>query len=303
MNAPMPWVKLYIDMLDDTKLLRLSEACRWRFVQLVLMAGECDADGLLTTTTGPMSMDDIARRLRVRSNRLEEQMASLINVGLVEYTGAGYKVVKFAERQGRKQSEKREQWRKAQAKARKSDADRGPQYDEVVPNSGQTVPTARQIDTELTQFVPPLAENTPETPDKSQTVIHDTPLKRRVEKSREESSAAQKPPRTPKVDYFPLASELAAVCHQDLKANPRFFKDAETLSKADPPATPELVREHYNGRLDCFWRKHDWRGKKGDDPTPAAIRETWGKWRQTEKASLAAQYRAAGYTDANGNPV
>lgn len=91
-------------------------------------------------------------------------------------------------------------------------------------------------------------------------------------------SSAPKTARAPKVDYFPLAEALASVCHLDLKANPRIFAEAELLAKASPSPTRELLVEHYNGRPDCYWRQRDWRGKKGEDPTPAAIRESWGKW-------------------------
>lgn len=65
----------------------------------------------------------------------------------------------------------------------------------------------------------------------------------------------------------------------DLEANKgRLMREAGILSKANPPATPELLKEHYNGSENSYWQSQDWRGKKGQHPTPANVRETWGKW-------------------------
>jgi hypothetical protein len=171
--------------------LRLTEVCRWRWVQLELMAGECDAEGLLVTATGPMSLDDIARRLRVRGDRMAEQMQSLINVGLVEHTAAGYKVVNFTDRQTRKQSEKRQQWRDAQARARQ-------------PVKSLT-PDWHEFDTTCTPVVHDLSDEMAEKPQEMTPVIHDVPG--RVEKSREENTTAgDKPARRP--SWSPAISEL-----------------------------------------------------------------------------------------------
>ena len=97
---------------------------------------------------------------------------------------------------------------------------------------------------------------------------------------------SQKRDKPPKVDYFPLAQALAQACRMDLGGNRgKLFAEAKRLSVAQPTPTPELIQQHYNGHADCYWRKIDWRGKKGDDPNPATIRETWGKWLQNGKAA------------------
>jgi hypothetical protein len=83
----------------------------------------------------------------------------------------------------------------------------------------------------------------------------------------------------PKADYYPLAAALAEVCVMPFEPNKgRLFKEAGLLAKAQPVPTPDLLRLHYSGPA-CFWRKEDWRGKKGERPTPPAIRETWGQWK------------------------
>jgi hypothetical protein len=77
-------------------------------------------------------------------------------------------------------------------------------------------------------------------------------------------------------DYYPLAEALAEVCRMDFDANRgRLFREAELLAKATPTPTPEAIRQHYGPR--GWWRAHDWRGRKGEQPTPGAIRETWAR--------------------------
>lgn len=212
MNSSMPWVKMYTEMLDDTKVLRLTEVCRWRFVQLILMAGECDAEGLLTTTTGPMSLDDIARRLRIPPYLFTKQMNSLLNVGLVERTQAGYRVVKFSERQGRKQSEKREQWRTAQQKVRHAAPAAGPVWANDEPTTSEVVAKSLPTNSELTANS--LRQNA-EKPLNLAPVINDGLPREEEEKSRERGADAPTPrskekpkPSYPAVDVYRAAAGI-----------------------------------------------------------------------------------------------
>ena len=116
--SPMPWVKLYTEMLDDPKIGRLPDAIKWRFVSLVLLAGECDQDGYLSNSSEPMTVDDIAWRMRVTRDQCVTELSSLVKVGLLDEIDGAYLVTKFAERQGRPQSEKRAQWRERKARQR-----------------------------------------------------------------------------------------------------------------------------------------------------------------------------------------
>ena len=84
------------------------------------------------------------------------------------------------------------------------------------------------------------------------------------------------------ISVYNLALAVAEVCKMDLEANKgRLLKESQLLAKANPPPTPELVKEHYGPS--SWWYREDWRGKKSEAPNPAAIRETWGKWPQQEK--------------------
>jgi len=121
----MPWIKLYTEILDEPKLGRLSDALKWRFVQLCLLAGECDAEGYLVSGTEAMPEDDIAWRLRLDVNELQKSLAELEGVGLVELDRDGdiWFVKNFSKRQGRSQSEKRKAWRERKQRQRDNETD------------------------------------------------------------------------------------------------------------------------------------------------------------------------------------
>jgi len=114
-KSQMPWIKLYPEILDDPKIGRLSDVTKWRFVQLILYAGELDTEGYL-----PQNLDDAAWRLRTDVATLTQDLQALSRAGLVHYeedTGM-WCVTKFADRQGRAQAEKRELWRERQRRHR-----------------------------------------------------------------------------------------------------------------------------------------------------------------------------------------
>lgn len=82
----------------------------------------------------------------------------------------------------------------------------------------------------------------------------------------------------PKPDLYPVASALSEVCVMSLETNRgRLFKEAKVLCAATaPPVTPDEVRARYGPG--GWWYHADWRGQKGEHPTPAIIRATWGQW-------------------------
>lgn len=118
MNTPMPWIKLYTEMLDDAKIGRMTEVMRYRFIELILLAGECDRDGWLISGSTPMTIDDIAWRLRKEQAVVQETLDQLKEIGIAEFNDGAWLIVNFAARQGRPQREKREQWRDAQDRRR-----------------------------------------------------------------------------------------------------------------------------------------------------------------------------------------
>jgi len=109
----MPWVKMYTELLDDPKLGTLTDSQKWRFIQLILLAGQCDKEGLIDMTT-----KEIAWRLRIDNETMANDLQELQKIGIIEPVDDHWIVCKFAERQGRPQSVKRDQWREAQQRHR-----------------------------------------------------------------------------------------------------------------------------------------------------------------------------------------
>jgi len=120
MSSSMPWVKLYTELLDDTKIGKLPDIAKLRFIQLLLLAGECDADGYLLNGDAALTVDEIAWRLRVDAKILSEDIGLLQNAGMVACEEGAFVIRNFIKRQGRSQEEKREQWRDRQRKKRSS---------------------------------------------------------------------------------------------------------------------------------------------------------------------------------------
>jgi len=117
----MPWVKIYTETLDEVKLVELTDEQKWRFIQLILVAAECDAEGAIVTRDSPMTLAQLSWRLREESQKLQKDIEKLIQVGLIHEEDGALVVSKFAERQGPTQEHKRQIWRDRQ-KARRISA-------------------------------------------------------------------------------------------------------------------------------------------------------------------------------------
>lgn len=118
-STSMPWIKLYTEFIDDAKFASCSDSVKLRFVQLTLLAGECDRDGALISGGAWMSIDAIAWRLRVMADQLAGEIAQLVALGVVTRGENGFTVANFEKRQGRGQAEKREQWREQKRNQRR----------------------------------------------------------------------------------------------------------------------------------------------------------------------------------------
>lgn len=123
-NTSMPWVKLYTELLDDPKLGKLPDLAKLRFIQMLLIAGECDMNGCLMNGDQPLTADEIAWRLRIDGKTFADELATLLAAGLVEQCDGAYCIKNFAKRQGRPQSARQAKWRDAQkAKREKTKTD------------------------------------------------------------------------------------------------------------------------------------------------------------------------------------
>ena len=121
MASGMPWVKLYTEFLDDPKVGFLDELAQLLLVKLFLLAGECDAEGYLANGEELLTKEHVAWRLRIPGQEFCQRWAALEDKGFVaEEDDGALLIVKFQDRQGRSQSEKREQWRNRKRKQRET---------------------------------------------------------------------------------------------------------------------------------------------------------------------------------------
>ena len=143
MATSMPWIKIYTEMLDDHKMRRLETRVKWRFVELLLLAGECDSEGYIVNGDDPLTLEDIAWRVRSTVEEIQEDIEQLIHAGLIEVeTDGAILIINFSSRQGRSQAQKREMWRERQKKSRKKAGD---SQDETESVTGESPVTDRGV--------------------------------------------------------------------------------------------------------------------------------------------------------------
>jgi len=103
-RRPLPWIKLWHDMLGDAKMAQLSAVEKWCWVGVLLLAGQSPVRGqLMLTETKPMTENDIYRALMLfpkekKSCRLMIQ--KMTEMGSLKWNSNGcLEVVHFKERQ------------------------------------------------------------------------------------------------------------------------------------------------------------------------------------------------------------
>lgn len=95
-----PWIKFHTTMLDDVRLLKLTEKQQLRYMQTYLLAGRLNADGLFIENNERLDIDDIAIKLRVTDRKqFAKDFATLKKVGLIKQNGHGPYIAAFADEQ------------------------------------------------------------------------------------------------------------------------------------------------------------------------------------------------------------
>lgn len=109
------WIKLYHEILEDPKMGCLSDRAWRRVIELFLLAGDLGKNGELPP------LKDIAWRLRISEEVLEEDLAELVKAEIINYdeNERTWTVINFAKRQGpvddcERMSQFRERQRKAE---------------------------------------------------------------------------------------------------------------------------------------------------------------------------------------------
>ena len=87
------WIKLYTEILSDPKMGRMSDKLFRRTIELFLLAGKEDGDGVLP------SVDDIAWSLHSNPKDIQTTLDQLVSLKIVELKSETYVIANFAERQ------------------------------------------------------------------------------------------------------------------------------------------------------------------------------------------------------------
>jgi len=123
--ASKSWIKLWIEILNDPKMMTLPDELFSLAIKLFLLAGEMEQGGTLP------DKHIIAWRLRLEDDVLAERVQSLVKTGILT-DGDGLMVTKFAARQGPDSSTERwQRWNDRQQKDR--------YYANDNPNEDQTI--------------------------------------------------------------------------------------------------------------------------------------------------------------------
>ena len=75
---PLPWIKMWLEALDDPKLTRLSLAERGAWWGLLKLAGKCDVGGKILSGSVALDMDEIADALHIKTSDDRQALESMI---------------------------------------------------------------------------------------------------------------------------------------------------------------------------------------------------------------------------------
>jgi hypothetical protein len=89
------WIKLYIEILDDSKMATLPDRLWRRVIELFLLAGKYYKDGQLPDT------NELCWSLRMPMDELDLDLKQIAQVGIINKTEAGWNVINFSKRQAK----------------------------------------------------------------------------------------------------------------------------------------------------------------------------------------------------------
>ena len=103
-RRPLPWIKLWFDMIGDPKMSRLSIAERGCWTGILLLAGQSPIRGkLMLTETQPMSIQDIEMALKLNRREvvvLKSCISKMIDLNSLRWNdNNSLEVIHFKERQ------------------------------------------------------------------------------------------------------------------------------------------------------------------------------------------------------------
>lgn len=103
LRVPLPWIKMWLESLDDPKLTRLSLAERGAWWGLLELAGKCDAGGKIVSGGQGLDIDEIADALHIKTagdrQSLESMVVNMEKRGSLAWNDNVLTVVHWEERQ------------------------------------------------------------------------------------------------------------------------------------------------------------------------------------------------------------
>lgn len=100
---PLPWMKMWVEALDDPKLTRLCLAERGAWWGILKLAHKCNAGGKLLSGSQGLDMDEIADALHIKTSEdrqaLESMIAKMEKRGSLRRNESVLIVVHYEERQ------------------------------------------------------------------------------------------------------------------------------------------------------------------------------------------------------------
>ena len=100
---PLPWMKMWLEALDDPKLTRLSLAERGAWWGILKLAGKCDAGGKILSGGQGLDMDEISDALHIKTSddrqALESMIAKMGKRGSLRWNESVLIIIHYEERQ------------------------------------------------------------------------------------------------------------------------------------------------------------------------------------------------------------
>lgn len=100
------WIKLYHEIIDDPKMMRMSEVLFARCIKLFLLAGDYGKDGQLPDP------EDAGWRLRIPAEEMESDFIELQKLGIFGQKDGTWFVTKWEQRQGAMSEKRRSRLRR-----------------------------------------------------------------------------------------------------------------------------------------------------------------------------------------------
>lgn len=133
MARSLQWIKLFVSMLNDPKMYRISDRLWRRAVECFLLAGMVAEKGRLP------AIDDIAHYLRVERETLEAELVDLQHQGILDVRGGRWVVSNFEKWQaGAPGTVRWRNWRDRQGLANPTSQRRSNEVQTVEKRRGET---------------------------------------------------------------------------------------------------------------------------------------------------------------------